>query len=486
MLKQVQHDTLKVKHDFMRYRNPAKRIKDFKEVALGLTERQAVKEANRCLQCKKPKCIEGCPVGIDIPKFISFVKEKDYLGGLRVIREFNMLPSICGRVCPQETQCQGRCLAGKKASPVSIGALERFVADYEMSLGKIELPKVRQPNGHKVAVIGSGPSGLTVAADLAKSGYDVTVFEALHEPGGVLLYGIPEFRLPKRILQREINYVKNLGVKIILNWVIGRTQSVEELFDEGFEAVFIGVGAGSPRYLGIPGENLNNVYFASEFLTRVNLMKAHRFPEYDTPVKKARRVGVIGGGNVAMDSARTALRLDAEKVYIIYRRTEREVPSRREEIENAKEEGIEFYFLSDPKIILGDERGWVQAIKCEKMELGDSDESGRRKPEPTGEEFSIDVDQVIVAIGQRSNPILVRSIKKLKLWGDGYIAADREGRTNLKGVFAGGDITTGAATVISAMGAGKRAAKAIDDFIMNRTEVPPQPPEPVLSQKRLQ
>jgi len=472
----------------MRYRNPLKRIKDFKEVALGLTERQAVKEATRCLQCKKPKCVEGCPVGIDIPKFISFVKEKNYLGGLRVIREFNILPSICGRVCPQETQCQGRCLLRKKAKPVSIGALERFVADCEASLGQAELPRVKPPNGHRIAVIGSGPAGLTVAADLAKSGYDITVFEALHEPGGVLLYGIPEFRLPKKILQREIDYVKNLGVKIIVNWVIGRTQTVDELFvpTGRHEAVFIGVGAGSPRYLGIPGENLNNVYFASEFLTRVNLMKAHRFPEYDTPVKKARRVAVIGGGNVAMDSARTALRLDAERVYVIYRRTEREMPSRQEEIENAKEEGIEFYFLSDPKMILGDERGWVRAIKCEKMKLGEPDESGRRKPEPTGEEFSIDVDQVIVAIGQRSNPILVRSVKGLKLWGDGYIAADREGRTNLKGVFAGGDITTGAATVISAMGAGKRAARAIDDFIMSRREVSQQPPEPVLSRSKPQ
>jgi glutamate synthase (NADPH/NADH) small chain len=470
----------------MRYRNPIKRIKNFKEVALGLTERQAIKEANRCLQCKRPICIEGCPVEIDIPKFISFVKERDYLGGLKKIREFNMLPSICGRVCPQETQCEGGCIVGKKAKPVSIGALERFVADYEASLRQTEPPEVKPSNGHKVAVIGSGPAGLTVAADLAKLGYDITVFEALHEPGGVLLYGIPEFRLPKEILQREIGYVKNLGVKIIVNWVIGKTQTVDELFEDGFEAVFIGVGAGSPRYLGIPGENLNNVYFASEFLTRVNMMKAHRFPEYDTPVKKARRVAVIGGGNVAMDSARTALRLGAERVYIVYRRSEREMPSRREEIENAKEEGIEFYFLSNPKMILGDDKGWVRAIKCEKMRLGEPDAHGRRKPEPAGEEFYIDVDQVIVAIGQRSNPILIRSIKGLKLWGKDYIVADREGKTNLKGIFAGGDITIGAATVISAMGAGKRAARAIDSFIRGHTESSPQPPEPVLSQNKPQ
>jgi glutamate synthase (NADPH/NADH) small chain len=470
----------------MRYRDPQKRIRDFKEVALGLTERQARKEAQLCLQCKKPKCIEGCPVEIDIPKFISFVKEGDYLGGLRKIREFNNLPSICGRVCPQENQCQGKCLRGKKDRPVSIGALERFVADYEMSLGEIEVPETRPPNGHRVAVVGSGPAGLTVAADLAKLGYDVTVFEALHEPGGVLTYGIPEFRLPKKIVQREIEYVRRLGVKIVLNWVVGRTQTVDELFKEGFEAIFIGVGAGSPRYLNIPGENLNNVYFASEFLTRVNLMKAHRFPEYDTPIKKGRRVVVIGGGNVAMDSARTALRLGAERVYLVYRRSERELPSRREEVENAKQEGIRFYFLSNPKEILSDKKGSVKAVRCEKMRLGEPDESGRRKPEPTGKEFTIRADQVIVAIGQRSNPILVRSIKGLKLWGEGYIVADRDGRTNLEGIFAGGDITTGAATVISAMGAGKRAARAIDRYIMGRTGPSQQPPEPALSHQKPQ
>jgi glutamate synthase (NADPH/NADH) small chain len=430
----------------MRYRNPEKRKADFKEVSLGLTERQAVKEAARCLQCKKPRCIAGCPVEIDIPKFISFVKEKDYLGGLRTIREFNMLPAICGRVCPQETQCQGMCILGKKSKPVSIGSIERFVADYEVSLGRIDLPDIKPSNGHKVAVIGSGPAGLTVAADLAKLGYDITVFEALHEAGGVLTYGIPEFRLPKKTIQREIEFVKGLGVRILLNRVIGKTQT----------------------------ENLNNVYFASEFLTRVNLMKAHHFPVYDTPVKKARKVAVIGGGNVAMDSARTALRLGAEKVYIVYRRSERELPSRHEEIENAKEEGIRFRFLSDPRVILGNDAGWVKAIRCEKMRLSDPDESGRKRPEPTGKEFTISVDQVIMAIGQTSNPILVRSIKGLKLWGDGYIGIDREGRTNLKGIFAGGDISTGAATVISAMGAGKRAARSIDEYIMGREKPSPR------------
>jgi glutamate synthase (NADPH/NADH) small chain len=465
----------------MRYRRPEKRIKDFKEVALGLTERQARKEAQLCLQCKKPRCIEGCPVEIDIPKFISFVKEGDYLGGLRKIREYNNLPSICGRVCPQENQCQGRCIKGKKSRPVAIGALERFVADYEILLGEMKIPEHKPLNGHRVAVVGSGPAGLTVAADLAKEGYSVTVFEALHEPGGVLMYGIPEFRLPKKIVQREIDYVKSLGVDILLNRVIGRTQTIEELFQDGYEAIFIGVGAGSPRYLGIPGENLNNVYFASEFLTRVNLMKAHHFPRYDTPVKRAKRVAVIGGGNVAMDSARTALRLGAKKVFIIYRRTEREMPSRREEIENAKEEGIEFMFLASPKEVIGDDGGWVRALRCEKMVLCEPDESGRRRPECTGEEFTVKVDQVIVAIGQSANPILVRTIKGLKLWGNGYIVADRDGRTNLKGVFAGGDITTGAATVISAMGVGKRAARAIHNYITEQSASSQQPVEPVLS-----
>jgi glutamate synthase (NADPH/NADH) small chain len=450
----------------MRARKPEKRKTNFSEVALGLTERQAIKAANICLQCKKPQCVAGCPVEIDIPKFIARVKEKDYLGGLRVIRDFNMLPAICGRVCPQEKQCQGKCILGKKKSPVSIGALERFVADYEAKLGQTELPEIAKPNGHKVAVIGSGPAGLTVAADLAKAGYDISVFEALHEPGGVLTYGIPEFRLPKKIIQREIEFVKNLGVKILVNWVIGRTQTVEELFEEGFEAVFIGVGAGSPSYMDIPGENLNNVYFASEFLTRVNLMKAHKFPIYDTPVKKARRVAVVGAGNVAMDSARTALRLGAEKVYIVYRRTEKEMPSRKEEIEHAKEEGIIFKFLTNPKEITGDRNGYVKAMKCDSMVLCEPDSSGRRRPECTGDEFTLKVDQVIMAIGQTSNPILVKSIRKLKLWGAGYIKVDKDGTTNIPGIFAGGDIATGAATVISAMGAGKRAARAIESYIM--------------------
>ncbi len=451
----------------MRARDPKKRAKDFKEVALGITASQAVKEASRCLQCKKPKCVAGCPVEIDIPRFISLLRDKDFPGALKAIREYNLLPAICGRVCPQENQCQGQCILGRKKTAISIGALERFVADYEAKTGQTVQTVIKRSNRHKVAVIGAGPAGLTVAADLAKKGYDITIFEALHETGGVLTYGIPEFRLPKKIIQREVEYVKSLGVKIKLNWVVGRTQTVDELFEENFKAVFIGVGAGSPRYMSIPGENLNNVYFAAEFLTRVNLMKAEQFPKYDTPVKKARNVAVIGGGNVAMDAARTALRLGAKNVYIVYRRTEFEMPSRFEEVEHAKEEGIKFKFLSSPKEIIGDEKGYVKAMKCDAMVLREPDASGRRRPECSGKEFTLKVDQVIMAIGQTSNPILVRSIKGLGLWGAGYIEIDEEGRTNLPGIFAGGDIATGAATVISAMGAGKRAARAIDEYVMS-------------------
>jgi glutamate synthase (NADPH/NADH) small chain len=447
----------------MRARDPKKRAKDFKEVALGLTAKQALKEAARCLQCKKPRCIEGCPVEIDIPRFISSIRENNFLAGLKTIREYNILPAICGRVCPQENQCQGGCILGRKKTPIAIGALERFAADYEAAIGQAEQPETAKPIGHKAAVIGSGPAGLTVAADLARLGYDVTIFEALHEPGGVLVYGIPEFRLPKKIIQREIEFLKSLGVKIKVNWVVGRTQTVDELFKEGFKAAFIGVGAGSPRYMNIPGENLNNVYFASEFLTRVNLMKADQFPRYDTPVKKASKVAVVGAGNVAMDSARTALRLGAKKV--VYRRTEYEMPSRAEEVEHAKEEGIIFKFLSSPKEIIGDDKGYVKAMKCDKMVLCEPDESGRRRPDCSGDEFTLNVDQVIMAIGQTSNPILVNSIKGLKLWGAGYIEIDENGATNIPGIFAGGDIATGAATVISAMGAGKRAARAMDTYI---------------------
>jgi glutamate synthase (NADPH/NADH) small chain len=452
----------------MRARDPEKRKRDFKEVALGLTERQAVKEAGRCLQCRKPGCVTGCPVEIDIPSFIAAIRDKDFSGSLRVIRKYNMLPAVCGRVCPQESQCQGRCVLGKKETPVSIGALERFAADYEVRKGVAQKPVAPKSNGRKVAVVGAGPAGLTAAADLARIGYKVTIFEALHEAGGVLTYGIPEFRLPQKIIEREVAYVKGLGVEIKLNWVVGRIQTIDEIMAEGYEAVFIGVGAGSPRYMGIPGENLNNVYFASEYLTRVNLMKAHEFPKYDTPVKRGRRVAVIGAGNVAMDAARTAVRLGAEKVYIVYRRTRNEMPARLEEVEHAAEEGIEHLFLSSPKEIIGDRKGYVKAIRCDEMKLCEPDESGRRRPECSGRDFILKADQVIVAIGQTSNPLLTKSVKGLKLWGAGYIKVNEDGATNIPGIFAGGDIATGAATVISAMGAGKRAARAIDKYLKGK------------------
>jgi glutamate synthase (NADPH/NADH) small chain len=450
----------------MRVRDPEKRKGDFREVALGLTRKQAVREAERCIQCKKPLCVSGCPVEIDIPAFIRAIRDQDFLAGLQVIRKYNMLPAICGRVCPQETQCQGKCILSKKKTAVSIGALERFLADHGTAGVTPEKPEIPEFNGHQVAVVGSGPAGLTAAADLARMGYKVTIFEALHKAGGVLTYGIPEFRLPQRIIDREITFVKSLGVEIKLNWVVGRTQTVDELFEEGCRAVFIGVGAGSPRYMNIPGENLNNVYFASEYLTRVNLMKAHKFPEYDTPVKTGKRVAVVGAGNVAMDAARTAVRLGAEQVYIVYRRTRTEMPARLEEVEHAREEGIELLFLSNPKEIIGDKKGYVKAIRCDAMKMCELDASGRRRPECSGDEFILEVDQVIMAIGQTSNPILVRSINDLKLWGKGYIEVDEYGRTNIPGIFAGGDIATGAATVISAMGAGKIAARAIDAYVM--------------------
>ena len=455
----------------MRVRDPKKRSKDFKEVALGMTKTQAEKEAARCLQCKKPRCIAACPVEIDIPGFIAELKNDDPLAAINIIWKHSMLPAVCGRVCPQENQCQGACILAKKGKAIEIGSLERFAADYAAKNGLEEKPETQRPNNHKVAIIGAGPAGLTAAADLARHGYGVTIFEALHEAGGVLIFGIPEFRLPKKIIQRELEYVKSLGVKILVNWVVGKTQTIDELFEEGFEAVFIGVGSGTPRYMQIPGENLNNVYFASEFLTRVNLMKANRFPEYDTPVKRAKKVAVVGAGNVAMDSARTAIRLGAKKVYVVYRRTGNEMPARFDEVSHAMEEGIEFKFLTNPTEIIGNGNGYVKGMRCDIMELGEPDESGRRRPVSTGKEIVLDVDQVIVAIGQVSNPLLIETVKGLKLWGRGYIKTDKNGSTNLPGIFAGGDIVTGAATVISAMGAGKRAARAIHSYISSLKKV---------------
>lgn len=447
---------------------PKKRNKNFTEVALGYTEDMAVEEAQRCLNCKTRPCLEGCPVNVDIPGFISLVAERKFEEAYEKLRETNSLPAICGRVCPQETQCEMYCLRGKKGEPVAIGRLERFVADWYMENRQVNREKSTR-NGHRVAVIGSGPAGLTCAGDLAKMGYDVTVFEAFHTPGGVLMYGIPQFRLPKELVQEEIDTVKQLGVDIKTNMVIGRILTLSDLFQEGYEAVFIGSGAGLPRFMNIPGENLNGVYSANEFLTRINLMKAYRFPEYDTPVKTGKRVVVAGGGNVAMDAARCAKRLGADEVYIVYRRSERELPARAEEVAHAREEGIIFRLLTNPVEVLGTDDGWVSAIRCIKMELGEPDDSGRRRPVPVeGSEHDIKVDTVVMAIGQSPNPLIKSVTPELKTHSWGGIITDDEGHTSMEGVFAGGDAVTGAATVILAMGAGKKAAEAIDKYIKEK------------------
>ena len=449
------------------------RIRDFFEVPLGLPEDVAVEEARRCLQCKKPSCVKGCPVEIDIPGFINLLGEGRFDEAIAKIKEKNSLPAICGRVCPQEDQCEKECVLGKKGQPIAIGYLERFLADYEREKG-VTTPPLPRPIPKKVAVIGSGPAGLTCAGELAKMGYQVTIFEALHAPGGVLVYGIPEFRLPKAIVRQEVEYVKSLGVEIQVNMVVGKTFTLEDLRDAGYEAFFIGTGAGLPYFLNIPGENLNGIYSANEFLTRSNLMKAYLFPRYDTPIKVGRRVAVIGGGNVAMDAARTALRLGAEEVCLVYRRTKKEMPARIEEIERAEEEGVNCVILTTPVRFVGNENGWVTGMECIQMELGEPDESGRRRPVPIpGSEFVIPADTVVVAIGQGPNPLLLETIRGLALNRRGYIVADPEtGATNLRGVFAGGDIVTGAATVISAMGAGKRAARAIDRFFQDPDSFP--------------
>jgi glutamate synthase (NADPH/NADH) small chain len=443
------------------------RIQNFDEVALGYTREQAMREASRCLQCKKAFCVDGCPVDIDIPAFIKEIKEGDFMGAIHKIKEKNSLPAVCGRVCPQEEQCEEKCILGKKKDPVAIGRLERFVADYEFDQGETRIPQLPEPTGKKVAVIGAGPAGLTVAGELCKFGHAVTVFEALHAPGGVLVYGIPEFRLPKRIVQRESDYIGKLGADIKTSYIVGKAKTIDQLLQEGFDAVFIGTGAGLPYFLNIPGENLNGVYSANEFLTRVNLMKAYLFPEYNTPIRLGQKIAVIGGGNVAMDSARTSLRLGAEKVYLVYRRSREEMPAREEEIENAFEEGIEPRLLTNPIRILGDNKGWVKGLECVKMELTEPDDSGRRRPVAiTGSEHVIDVDMVVVAIGQGPNPLLTSTTPDLDLtkWGN-IVADENTGRTSKKGVFAGGDIVTGAATVILAMGAGKAAARSIDQYL---------------------
>jgi glutamate synthase (NADPH) small chain len=440
---------------------PALRIKNFEEVAIGYTEEQAQLEASRCLQCKKPLCVSGCPVQVQIPEFIQLIKDKKYLEAACKIKETNALPAVCGRVCPQEDQCEKKCILGIKGEPVAIGRLERFVADYERLNSKAKITPVKS-NHVKVAIIGSGPAGLTCAADLAKKGFEVTIFEAFHQAGGVLVYGIPEFRLPKSIVQTEIEKVQELGVTLKTNMVVGRIVNIEELFQQGFKAVFMGVGAGLPSFLNIPGEDLGGVYSANEFLTRINLMKAYKFPEYDTPVKIGQKVAVVGGGNVAMDSARSAKRLGAE-VYLIYRRTKKEMPARAEEAHHAQEEKIIFQTLTNPIEILGNEQGNVKALKCLKMELGALDESGRRRPVPIpGSEFVLEVDSVIMALGNKSNPLLTTVTPGLELNAKGNIIVKNEaGQTSLANVWAGGDIVTGAATVIEAMGAGKKAAQSI-------------------------
>jgi glutamate synthase (NADPH/NADH) small chain len=412
----------------------------------------------------------GCPVEVNIPEFIKLIAEEDFIGAARKVKETNSLPAVCGRVCPQETQCEEVCILGKKGDPVAIGKLERFVADYERNTGEVVIPTITKSSGRKVAVVGSGPAGLTIAGDLVKFGHDVTIFEGLHKAGGVLIYGIPEFRLPKVIVDAEVDYLEKMGAKIVTDVVVGRTKTVDDLFAEGFDAIFLGVGAGAPIFMDIPGENLSGIYSANEYLTRSNLMKAYRFPEFDTPIARGKHVAVLGAGNVTMDSARTALRLGAEKVTIVYRRTEAEMPARIEEIHHAKEEGVQFHLLTNPVEYIGDENGWVKSMKCIQMELGEPDDSGRRRPVPIkGSEFLIDVDMVVVAIGTNANPIIPATTPGLDTNKWGYIIADDDtAATSREGVYAGGDIVTGSATVILAMGAAKTAARAMDEYLKNK------------------
>ena len=446
---------------------PKARARNFNEVALGYKEKHALAEANRCIQCKKRTCVDGCPVVVDIPEFILALREGDMPEAVKVLKSKNALPGICGRVCPQETQCEEVCSLAKKGAPIAIGRLERYVADWELNHQTDSKPEVAPAAGKRVAVVGSGPAGLTVAADLAMRGHKVTIFEALHVAGGVLMYGIPEFRMPKNIVQAEVDYVKSLGVEIKLDSVIGKISTVDELLEEGYDAVFLGTGAGLPMFLNIPGENYNGIYSSNEFLTRTNLMKAYLFPEYDTPIKAGKRVAVIGGGNVAMDAARCALRLGAGKVYIVYRRSPAEMPARLEEIENAEEEGVIFKLLTNPVRFLGNDQGWVTAMECVEMELGEPDESGRRRPvTKEGSEFTMEVDTVVVALGTTPNPLVPTTTKGLDTTKKGTVVADEEtGETTKPGVWAGGDVVTGAATVISAMGAAKRAVASIDAYL---------------------
>jgi len=450
----------------MPQQDPSARIHNFDEVALGYTPEMAREEVSRCIQCKNRPCVEGCPVGVDIPVFLNALRSGDLPGAAAVLYAANSFPAICGRVCPQETQCQARCTLNKRQAPVQIGRLERFVADWAREQ-KWRKATVAPATGHRVAIVGAGPAGLCAAADLAKLGHSVTIFEALHKPGGVLAYGIPSFRLPRDVVQAEVDEVRQLGVEIRTDWVIGKTATIDELLGEGYEAVFVATGAGLPMFLHCPGENLNGVYSANEFLTRVNLMGANRFPEYDTPIRVPRRVGVVGGGNVAMDAVRSALRLGAEEAYIVYRRSEKEMPARHEEYEHAKEEGVRFLLLTNPVRILGDEKGNVVGMECLRMELGEPDERGRRRPIPVkGSEFVVELDAVIVALGTSPNPLVRRATPDLRAGAHGTIVADpMTGRTAKPRVWAGGDAVTGAATVILAMGEGRQAAADIDRFL---------------------
>jgi glutamate synthase (NADPH) small chain len=444
---------------------------NFLEVSFGFDEERSILESTRCLECKEPLCTDGCPVGIDIRGFIQLVMQKDYVGAVNKIREANYLPAICGRVCPQETQCEELCVLGKKLTPVAIGKLERFVADYEMKNNLFVTPVAMEKREEKVAIVGSGPSGLTCAAELAKMGYQVTIFEALHAVGGVLRYGIPEFRLPKEILDLETDRIKALGVQIYTNFVVGRTATIDELFDEwDFKAIFLGTGAGTPTFMGIPGENLSGVYSANEFLTRVNLMGAFKFPDFDTPVKIGKQVAVIGGGNTAMDAVRTAKRLGAERAYLIYRRSREEMPAREEEIHHAEQEGIEILLLTNPTRILGNKDNWVSGVECQRMELGEPDESGRRRPVPVkGSEFVIEIGTLIEAIGQKPNPIIQSTTPGLETSKRGTVVTNDEQGTSRAGIFAGGDLARGGATVILAMRDGKKAAAAIHEYLQMRS-----------------
>lgn len=478
-------ERMKIPRQPMPEQEPEDRARNFEEVPYGYTPELAVKEASRCLECKKPKCVGGCPVNIDIPGFILLVREGKFLEAAWKIKEQNALPAVCGRVCPQEEQCEKVCVLGVKHTPVAIGRLERFVADFERASGRIDLPELPPKTGKRVAVVGAGPAGLTVAGDLIRLGHDVTVFEALHENGGVLVYGIPEFRLPKEIVRAEVNFLRQLGVEFVMDYIVGRNATVRELLtEEGYDAIFIGTGAGLPSFMGIPGENLIGVYSANEYLTRANLMKAYRFPDYDTPPIRRRRVAVIGGGNVAMDSARIALRLGGD-VTIVYRRAREQMPARIEEVHHAEEEGVKLKLLNNPIRILGNDKQRVRAMECIKMELGEPDSSGRRRPVPMkGSEFTIEVDTVVVAIGNKPNPLVPRTTPDLKLTKWGTIVADEHTmQTSIPGVYAGGDIVSGAATVILAMGQGKIASRAIDHYLRTGRNPEPPPKEEEQSEK---